>query len=213
LPRENWLPSVARTSIGVGKVGEIDLFEILKSSFRQNPDYLIVGEVRGKEAFVLFQGMASGHASVSTMHSDSVDTLVRRLQTPPINLSPTLVNSLDCVVVATHARVGKQETRKVREIVEVVNVNKDGTAIVNTPFKWDASKDIFYSKKQSKAFEKISMRSGEPIEKLYKDMVTRAKLLYTLYRKGIFDFDQVGFIVNDYHKNPVGVLQRYNIKE
>ncbi|MCA9485558.1 MAG: type II/IV secretion system ATPase subunit, partial [Nanoarchaeota archaeon] len=62
LPRENWLPSVARTSIGVGKVGEIDLFEILKSSFRQNPDYLIVGEVRGKEAFVLFQGMASGHS-------------------------------------------------------------------------------------------------------------------------------------------------------
>jgi flagellar protein FlaI len=58
LPRENWLPAVARTSIGIGKVGEVDLFALLKSSFRQNPDYLIVGEVRGKEAFVLFQGMA-----------------------------------------------------------------------------------------------------------------------------------------------------------
>ncbi|MBU0761094.1 MAG: type II/IV secretion system ATPase subunit, partial [Nanoarchaeota archaeon] len=111
LPRENWLPSVARTSVGVGKIGEVDLFEILKSSFRQNPDYLIVGEVRGKEAFVLFQGMASGHTSISTMHSDSVDTLIRRLQTPPIDLSPTLVNSLDCVVVTTHAVAKKQETR------------------------------------------------------------------------------------------------------
>lgn len=213
LPRENWLPAVARTSIGVGKVGEIDLFEILKASFRQTPDYLIVGEVRGKEAFVLFQGMASGHSSISTMHSDSVDTLIRRLQTPPISLSPTLVNTLDCVVVATHARVGKQDTRKVREIVEIVNVNNDGTAIVNTPFKWDAGKDVFYSKKQSKAFEKISLRTGTPTEKLYKDLMTRAKLLYTLYRKGIFDFDQVGWIVNDFHKNPVGVLARYGIKE
>ena len=213
LPRENWLPAVARTSIGVGKVGEIDLFEILKASFRQTPDYLIVGEVRGKEAFVLFQGMASGHSSISTMHSDSVDTLIRRLQTPPISLSPTLVNTLDCVVIATHARVGKQDTRKVREIVEIVNVNMDGTAIVNTPFKWDAGKDVFYSKKQSKAFEKISIRTGIPIDKLYQDMATRAKLLYTLYRKGIFDFDQVGWIVNDFHKNPVGVLQKFGIKE
>jgi flagellar protein FlaI len=94
LPRENWLPAVARTSIGTGKVGEVDLFDLLKNSFRQNPDYVIVGEVRGKEAFVLFQGMASGHSSMSTIHADSLDTLIRRLQTPPINLSPTLVNSL-----------------------------------------------------------------------------------------------------------------------
>lgn len=211
LPRENWLPSVARTSIGVGKVGQIDLFEILKSSFRQNPDYLIVGEVRGKEAFVLFQGMASGHSSLSTMHSDSVETLVRRLQTPPINLSPTLVNTLDCVAVATHARVGKQETRKVREIVEIVNISKDGTALVNTPFKWDAAKDVFYSKRQSKVFEKISVRSGVPVAQLQKEMNIRAKLLYTLYKKGIFDFDQIGWIINDYHKNPTEVLSKFNI--
>ena len=59
LPMENWLPAVARTSLGTGKFGNVDLFALLKSSFRQNPAYLIVGEVRGKEAFVLFQGMAS----------------------------------------------------------------------------------------------------------------------------------------------------------
>jgi hypothetical protein len=62
-------------------------------------------------------------------------------------------------------------------------------------------------------FEKISLRAGIPIEKLYKDLVTRSKLLYTLYQKGIFDFDQVGWIVNDFHKNPVEILQRFNIKE
>ncbi len=213
LPRENWLPAVARTSIGVGKVGEIDLFDILKSSFRQNPDYLIVGEVRGKEAFVLFQGMASGHASLSTMHADSIDTLVRRLQTPPIELSPTLVNSLDCVAVATHAIVKKHETRRVREIVEVVNVSRDGTAIVNTPFMWDPKKDLFYFKKQSKVFEKISAKRGVPIEKLEQEFVTRAKLLYGLYKKKIFGFDDVGGIINEYYKNPVSVLARFGITE
>ncbi len=213
LPRENWLPAVARTSIGVGKVGEVDLFAILRNSFRQNPEYLIVGEVRGKEASVLFQGMASGHAAISTMHADSVDTLIRRLQTPPIELSPTLVNSLDCVAIVTHAIVNKRETRKLKEVVEIVNVNRDGTALINTPMLWDPAKDLFYYKKQSKVFEKISARNGVPLEKLQREFVTRARLLYELYKQKVFGFEDIQKIINDYYKNPVEVLQKYNIIE
>ena len=211
LPRENWLPAVARTSIGIGKIGEVDLFSLLKASFRQTPDYLIVGEVRGKEAYVLFQGMASGHASLSTIHADSVDTLIRRLQTPPIELPPTLVNSLDCVVITTHATVKKQETRRVREIVEIINVNKDGTALINTPFVWDPGQDVFYFKKQSKVFEKISAKKGIPLETLYKEFETRVRLLYELYRQKVFSFDEVGRLINDYYKTPTIVLNKYNI--
>jgi archaeal flagellar protein FlaI len=212
LPRENWLPAVARTSIGIGKVGEVDLFALLKNSFRQNPDYVIVGEVRGKEAFVLFQGMASGHASISTIHSDSVDTLVRRLQTPPINLSPTLVNSLDCVSIMTHATIGKNNTRRLREIVEIVNVNKDGTALVNTPFIWNPQQDSFFFKKQSKAFEKISARSGISMDKLYEEFLTRTKLLYTLFKRKIYGFDEIERIINEYYKNPEAILQQYLVQ-
>ena len=212
LPRENWLPSVARTSIGIGKVGEVDLFEILKSSFRQNPDYLIVGEVRGKEAFVLFQGMASGHSSLSTMHAESVETLVRRLQTPPINLSPTLINALDCLAIATHAKIKGADTRKVRAIVEILNIEKDGTALVSTPFKWDPANDTFYFKKQSKVFEKISAKTGKPLDELQKDLVIRSKLLYELFQKKIMGFDEVGRIVNEFYKNQTEVLQKFNIR-
>lgn len=212
LPRENWLPAVARTSIGVGKLGEVDLFALLKSSFRQTPDYLIVGEVRGKEAFVLFQGMASGHASLSTMHADSVDTLIRRLQTPPIELPPTLVNTLDCVAIATHAVVKQQETRRLREIVEIVKVNNDGSAIINTPMVWDPVKDSFFFKKQSKAFEKISNRKGISLEELQKEFNIRARLLYEMYKRKVFDFDTVGKVINDYYKNPSAVLAQFNIQ-
>jgi archaeal flagellar protein FlaI len=212
LPRENWLPAVARTSVARGGVGEVDLFALLKSSFRQNPDYLIVGEIRGKEAFVLFQGMASGHSSFSTMHADSVDTLIRRLQTPPINLSPTLVNTLDCVAVATHAIVRQQETRRLREVTEVINVNKDGTAIINTPFVWDPAKDVFYFRKQSKVFEKISARRGMTVENLQKEFIRRAKLLYELYKRKVFGFEDVQKIINDYHRGPEAVLAKYGIQ-
>ena len=211
IPRENWLPSVARTSLGIGKSGEVDLFSLLKNSFRQNPDYVIVGEVRGKEAFVLFQGMASGHSSISTMHADSIDTLVKRLETPPIELSPTLLNTLDCVAIMTHALINNQETRKLREITEVVDVNSAGTTITNTPFIWDPREDIFYFKNDRKVFEKISKKYGLTMDWLNKEFDIRARLLYELQRRNIFDFNQTQKIINQYHKNPRAVLESFGL--
>ena len=207
LSRENWLPSVARTAIGMGKLGEVDLFSLLKNSFRQNPDYVIVGEVRGTEAFVLFQGMASGHASFSTIHADSVDSVIKRLETPPIDLSPTLLNTLDAICIMTHAIVKRQQTRRLRELVEIVNVNPDGIALTNTPFIWNPKDDRFYFKKDTKVFEKISNRYGLSREELMGEFSRRTSLIYELYKRRIFGFEDVQKIINEYYKNPIGVLK------
>ena len=61
LPHENWVQFVSRESYGLtgSKVGQINLFDLVKTSLRYRPDYLIVGEVRGEEAYVMFQAMAS----------------------------------------------------------------------------------------------------------------------------------------------------------
>jgi len=212
LSRENWLPSVARTATGLGKIGEISLFTLLKSSFRQNPDYVIVGEVRGKEAYVLFQGMASGHSSISTIHADSVDTVVKRLETPPIELSPTLLNTLDCVCIMTHAIVNKQETRKLREITEIINVTSDGIAQTNTPFIWNAADDQFYFKGNNKIFEKIAKRYGLSIQEINSEFVKRTQLLYKLYEQKVTGFKEVQDIVNEYYKRPRDVLNKFGLR-
>ncbi len=212
LPRENWLPSVVRSATGVEGLGEIDLFTLLRASFRQNPDYVIVGEVRGKEASVLFQGMASGHSSISTIHADSIDTVVKRLETPPIELSPSLLNVLDSVCIMTHAIVNKQETRKLKEVVEIINVNAEGVALTNTPFVWDPSEDQFYFKKNSKIFEKIRKRYGLEPNELDLEFRRRVQLLYILYKQSIFDFEEVQDIVNEYYKKPQAVLRRFGIE-
>jgi flagellar protein FlaI len=211
LPRDNWLPSVVRTATGGGEVGEISLFTLLRSSFRQNPDYVIVGEVRGKETSVLFQGMASGHSSISTIHADSVDTVIKRLETPPIELSPTLLNVLDCVCIMTHAIVNKQETRRLKEIVEIINVNPEGIAITNTPFVWNASDDLFYFKKNSRIFEKIMKRYGMRIEELEIEFRKRAQLIYNLYRSKIFESKAIQDIIDEYYKKPDEVLRKFGV--
>ena len=212
LPRDNWLPSVVRESTGIDKIGEINLFTLLRSSFRQNPDYVIVGEVRGKEAYVLFQGMASGHSSIGTMHADSVDTVIKRLETPPIELPPTLINVLDCVCIMTHAIVNKEETRKLKEITEIINVSPEGVAITNTPFVWNPKDDRFYFKKNSKVFEKISMRYGISLEGLELEFRRRVQLMYKLYQNKIFKFREVQEIINKYYKKPLEVLREFGIE-
>ncbi len=212
LPRENWLPSVSRSSSGIRGIGTVSLFDLLRSSFRQNPDYVIVGEVRGKETSVLFQGMASGHSSISTIHSDSVESVIRRLETPPIELPPTLLNVLDCVCIMTHAIVNKQETRRLREIVEIIDVSPEGIAVTNTPFVWNPADDGFYFKKNSRVFEKISHRYGLNTRDLEVEFRRRTQLLYELFRRKVFGFKQVQQIVNEYYKKPQQVLSQFDIK-
>ncbi len=211
LPRDNWLPSVARSATGTKGLGEIDMFELLRASFRQNPDYVIVGEVRGKEASVLFQGMASGHSSISTIHADSIETVIKRLETPPIELSPTLLNVLDSMCVMTHAIVKNQETRKLREIVEVVNIGENDVALTNTPFVWDSADDKFYFKKESRLFQKIYHRYGITPEALSVEFRRRAELLYRLYQKKVFGFREVQDVINEYYKKPQEVLAKFGV--
>ncbi len=142
LPHENWIPSVARIGFGTMtregvKYGEVSMFDLLKESFRQRPDYVIVGEVRGAEASVLFQGMASGHPSLGTIHGGSVEDIIKRMETPPISLPPSLLESLDVIVVITHADQFAKSARRVKEIVELESIDAGtGRARTLRSFQW-----------------------------------------------------------------------------
>ncbi len=217
LMHENWLPVVSRAGIGAAnilgqKYGEITLFDLLRESFRQRPDYVIVGEIRGKEAFVLFQGASSGHPVMSTMHAESVESLIRRLETEPINLSPTLVESLDCVCVLSQATVAGKPVRRLQQVVEIIRVEKEvGKATTNAPLVRDPKTDKFYFKTKSAIFDKIILRHGISKEQLEKEFLARAKLLYKLYQNKIFGFAEVQSVINEYYKMPNEVLKKFKI--
>ena len=212
LPHENWIPSVARIGFGVGetgkKYGEVTLFELLKESFRQNPDYVIVGEIRGKEAYVMFQGIASGHASISTMHAGSVEDVIKRLETPPIELSPTLLETLDIVVVMTHAKEKGKDARRVKEIVEIESVDpKTGSAHTIKVFEWLPSTDDFRnSLGDSYLIKKVAFERGKSTEEILKELEDRAKFLEWLRENKIANFTDVCKYINLYYKDKKYVM-------
>ena len=201
----NWIPSVVKYSSDKNR--EIDMFELLRMSFRQRPDYVIVGEVRGEEAYVMFQGMASGHSSLSTMHAESTRSLISRLTTPPINLSPTLIELLNVVVIMQHDNFLGTNLRRIKEVNEIINYNR-----FNISYKWNPFKREYLENPKKYLFRLIENDYGIKYKEIYEEYVTRVKLLYKLSELNISDFQTFSKIVQMYYYNKENVLKYYNIE-
>jgi len=102
---------------------KITMYDLLKSALRQRPDYIIVGEVRGKEANVLFQAMATGHSGLATIHANDVDELKRRLTLKPIELPEETLNLIDLIVFQGYIMKNKILKRKTKKIYDYKSKN------------------------------------------------------------------------------------------
>jgi len=112
LPHPNWIPSVTRDSFDTAGRGEINMYELLRAAMRQRPEYIIVGEVRGKECQTLFQAMSTGHVTYSTIHADSVASVVHRIENPPMDVPRNMLSALDIVSIQVQARMGGKRIRR-----------------------------------------------------------------------------------------------------
>jgi flagellar protein FlaI len=203
LPHPHWVPGVARTAITQvegKKIGEVDLFDLLRESLRQRPDYLIVGEVRGREAYVLFQQIATGHSSMSTIHADSMERLVDRLTTPPIALPATLIEALDIVIFIVKMKYGQTYVRRVKSIYEVTGFDrKDNIPTVNEVYRWNSLTDEFDKVNPSTVLEKINKQYGVPREKLKVEIQNRIRVIEWMIENKIEDYIDVAKIIKLYY--------------
>ena len=104
--------------------GEITIRDLIKTSLRMNPDRLIVGEVRGAEAFDMLSGMNTGHACLSTGHANSCKDMLRRLESmvwmgadiPLEAIRMQIASALDYLIFISRNPGGY---RKIEEIVKI----------------------------------------------------------------------------------------------
>lgn len=202
LPHPHWVPHVARTPLSVGeKTGEVSLFDLLKSSLRQRPDYLVVGEVRGKEAFVLFQQIATGHPSLATIHAATLPQLIDRLTTPPISLPPTLIENIDVIIFLVVTKIEGKYVRRANEIMELTEV-KEGRPITKNVFEWRPVGDKFESVGKSKILEDVSKRLGVSEDSIKEELIRRKKVLEWMLDRNVLNYEEVAKIINNYYTNP-----------
>ncbi|MEF8833041.1 MAG: type II/IV secretion system ATPase subunit, partial [Candidatus Thermoplasmatota archaeon] len=214
LPHENWIPSTTRAGMtmsqGKGKdPGEVDMYDLVRNALRQRPDYIIVGEVRGEEAHDMFQAMATGHVTYSTMHADSVQSMVHRLENPPINCPRVLLTALSFVIIQTFARIDDEEVRRIREITEVVAFEPENDELItNTVFEWERSTDSYSYKGHSYMFDEIKTAKNLSEEEMQEEFENRVEVVEYMVEKDMTHYKDISKIVTSYYKEPEETLAK-----
>jgi flagellar protein FlaI len=210
LPHLHWIPHVARTSITTeaGKArGEIDLFDLLKESLRQRPDYIIVGEVRGKEAYILFQQMATGHPSLATIHADSLSKLTDRLTTPPISLPGSLIESLDMIVFLSRMKYRGKNVKKLKSVYEISGFDFEKSKVKTKKiFEWDAETDQIKTTSDSITLKRIIEKTGMTEKEVVEELKRRMLVLYWFQEKNILNYRDVSQVISLYYSYPERVI-------
>ena len=213
LPHPNWIPGVVRSGFGdvVGNkvIGEIDLYDLMKAALRQRPEYILVGEIRGKEAYVLFQAMATGHTTYSTVHADSAQSLIHRLEGKPIEIPRIMLQSLDIVCIQVISRVKNKRARRVKQIIEIIDIDPTTKEILtNEVFTWDPIEDQFIYSGKSYIIERIRSEKNISREGMIKEIKNRTILLDWMNKNNIREFKKVATLVARYVDNPEDVMKK-----
>jgi pilus assembly protein CpaF len=117
--------------------GEITMRDLVRNCLRMRPERIIVGEVRGPEAFDLLQAMNTGHdGSMGTLHANSPREAISRLesmitmgfQLPPKTIREMITGSIDVIIQVSRLRDG---SRKITHITEVVGMEEEVATLQN----------------------------------------------------------------------------------
>ena len=216
LPHINWIAGTTRqgfSSSEENKTGkDIDMFDLIRAALRQRPKVIIVGEVRGKEAYSLFQAMATGHTSYATVHASTIHTLIQRLENPPISLPRALLTSLDMIVFQNAVEIDGKTVRRMTSITEIIKLDPDTNQLIfMEPYKWmSKTDDRFDSSGSSKILNIIRLQNDWNEKQLKNEIMNRISVLKWMIDNNIRDYKEVGKIVSEYKKNPEDMLDRIN---
>ncbi len=211
LPHSNWIPGVARSGFGSVAservVGQIDMYDLMKAALRQRPEYILVGEIRGREAYVLFQAMATGHATYSTVHADSAHSLIHRLEGKPINIPRVMLQSLDVVSLHVTTKVKNKRARRCKQIIEIIDIDPTTKEILtNEVFRWDPVEDSFMFSGKSYVLERIRAEKDMSREEMTDEIKSRRRLVELMNKNNVRAFRDVARIVSRYLDNPTNTL-------
>jgi flagellar protein FlaI len=210
LSLENWVSLISRQSYGLGEShsGEVSLFDLVKASMRHRPDYLVVGEVRGSEAYVLFQALATGHGGMCTMHAESVDSAVKRLTQKPMDIAPAYVPLMNIIAVVQRVHLPKggelKAYRRMTSVEEIADYEKYKAA-----FSWKPANDSYVSSiSKGVLLTNVGKKIGRSEDELVEEVNKRANVLKWMRAHQIRSYRDVAAIVAEYYARPDEFYQK-----
>jgi len=214
LPHENWVASTTRTGFSQSAEHktskDIDMFDLTRAALRQRPQVVIVGEIRGQEAYALFQAMATGHISYSTIHASDIHTLVQRLENPPISLPKALLISLNLVVFLKSTVIDGKPARRIINVIEIIKMEPSTNKLIfSIPFSWVSESDDHFKKEaKSILLDRTQSKKGWSDAHLLQEVKNRIIVLEWMIKNNLRSYKEVGKVVADYSREPEAVVEK-----
>lgn len=213
LPHENWIPSVVRLGFGHEdkRTGTITMFDLLKAAVRQRPDYIIVGEVRGEEAYTLFQAMATGHLGMCTLHAESVEAVINRLESEPMNIPKSLIAMTNVIMVMQRTEIEGKPSRKASTTAEIAGFDQKNGISTEDIFNWNQKFDAFSYAGHSTILDKQMKKMGTTHEDIRRELNRRQTVLDWMAQNGIRRYTDVASLIREYYANPDRIHQKARV--
>ena len=214
LAHENWIPSVVRSGFGETsetgyRRGQISMYQLLRAAMRQRPDYIIVGEIRGEEAYAMFQAMSTGHRGLGTIHGDSVEGVIHRLESKPMNIPRSMMKSLDVIHVIRKVRIKSKFARRTQTITEIIGLDPVTEEILtNKLYQWSPREDNFIYFGRSYVLEKMMESTGITEQEIFDEMERRKIVLRWMVKRRIRYFEDVASVIQEYNSDPDRTIEK-----
>lgn len=217
LTQENWIQSVARKGYGMSsggqQAGSIDMFDLLVAALRQRPEYVLVGEVRGKEAFTLFQAISTGHAAMATIHAANVQELINRVENEPMEIPRVMFQALDAVVFPGQVTRDGQRLRRVQGATEILEMDGEtGNLLTNDAYKWHPGDDTHIFQGRSYVMESVAEGTGRSLSAMRDELHQKQRFLDMMVNAGMSHVSEVTRAVNDYVQDPRAAMDEMSTK-
>ncbi|BDB97031.1 type II/IV secretion system ATPase subunit [Saccharolobus caldissimus] len=192
---DNWIRFFARQTIS--SQFEISLMDLAKLSLRYRPDYLVIGEVRGKEIEALVHASSSGHGSLATFHAGNPQEALTRL-TSLLNKDITrlFLQNLWGIIVLSSLRDNSGNIKRIIRSIYELEYSRKGLKFKRL-FRWSFSSNKFlpenleYLVKKSFRLNYISKIYEKPISEIIEEIKRRIDILNYLLNENITDQEEI----------------------
>ncbi|PSQ36365.1 pilus assembly protein [Halobacteriales archaeon QS_9_70_65] len=211
LPHDNWIQSLTRESITSEGRGEVSMYELLQAALRQRPEYLLVGEIRTEQnvAFTFFQAIGTGHTAYTTIHAESVEGVLNRLENQPLNVPTQMVLELDIISIQKQTFMDGDRVRRNDGVTEILPSGDAEDAIRAIDiFARDADEDIIQRVNNSQVLQDIADDRGWSGRRLAEELRKRREFLQYLVDNDISDYQDVTSAIHMFGNDQETLLEQ-----
>jgi flagellar protein FlaI len=190
---------------------KVDTFALLRAGLRSRPNYIIVGEIRGKEGNVAFQAMQTGIPVMATFHAASVKRMIQRFTGSPIDVPITSMDNLNVAVFQAGIYRGGKLIRRTLSIEEILGYSEAmGGVMTRAVFVWNPINDLHLFRGMNNSYileERIAVKRGYKDKRdIYKELALRTRIIEKMIEMNMTGYKTVNDIIKAFQKEGVAGL-------